>query len=375
MPPAAQTRLILAAVVALGVAGCSRDRDRPRRPRFSIAAGMSLTCISDEEGVLRCWGQNSQGGVGDGTTEDRLEPVVILERVVQVVGDDHMCALMTDGEVRCWGDGSWGRLGDGTRERRTRPTPVVGLPKIAAIAASGTRSCALGREGAVFCWGREPELGRRPERDVLRPERVRLPRAVEIGVGYAHACARTPEGEVLCWGRNNWGQLGDGTVEDRARPAKVPRLRAVELAVGSFHSCARLEDGTVRCWGMNMDVGEQMNPREYDMIGRRPRQVANLSGAVQVVAGGHHACARTRAGTISCWGSNEDGQLGGDVGIIAYHVAREVTGVSGATFVAAGSWRTCVRLADGSVPCWGRTFLGRDAVRVRSEIVSPPGAR
>jgi alpha-tubulin suppressor-like RCC1 family protein len=74
-----------------------------------------------------------------------------------------------------------------------------------------------------------------------------------ISAGQAHTCVvRT--GRVLCWGLNNFGQLGDGTVEDRATPQEVAMAgEATDVALGAFHSCALLRSGAVHCWGRSTD--------------------------------------------------------------------------------------------------------------------------
>jgi alpha-tubulin suppressor-like RCC1 family protein len=340
---------------------------------FSIAVGTVHTCTTDEQGVLRCSGANDQGELGDGTRVDRLEPVVIggLGPVARVSGDRRICALLTNGEVSCWGDPSWGTNGDGTSQRREVPSKVLMLPPVVALTSGSNRNCALTQEGALFCWGLDPELdGIRDERSVSLPEHVDVPPLVEIGVGFSHSCGRTREGKVVCWGHANWGQLGDGTTKDRALAAEVAGVSdAVELAIGDFHSCARVADGSVQCWGRDMQSDcEQMRFHELHVICPNAQAVPDVADAVQVVAGGSHACARTSDARVLCWGANGEGQLG-----TAPHdfpvPALELPTLAGATTIAAGAWRTCGRMPDESIRCVGRTFIGRDEHGVRTELI------
>lgn len=52
---------------------------------------------------------------------------------------------------------------------------------------------------------------------------VPLTNVIDVTAGDAHACALKADGGVVCWGNNDFGQLGDGTTEDRFLP--VPALQ------------------------------------------------------------------------------------------------------------------------------------------------------
>jgi len=66
----------------------------------------------------------------------------------------HTLELRSDGTVWAWGDNWDGQLGDGTTTyARPAPTQVSGLRGVAAIAAGGTHSLAVKRDGTVWAWG------------------------------------------------------------------------------------------------------------------------------------------------------------------------------------------------------------------------------
>jgi len=87
----------------------------------------------------------------------------------------------------------------------------------------------------------------------LAPAPVRgIEGAVEIAAAARHTCARLASGVVRCWGYNGFGQLGDGSDEERETPVDVSGIDdAVGLAVGVRHGCVLRRSGGVACWGRN----------------------------------------------------------------------------------------------------------------------------
>ena len=194
-------------------------------------------------------------------------------------GTAHSCALLADKTVSCWGVNSLGQLGNGTTDNSSTPQVVTGLSNAIAIAASatgvlespsagfegGSHSCALLADGTVWCWGENlwHQLGPKapPSRvcDVgeavpcsPNPVDIGLSNVAAIATGGAHSCARLTDGTMWCWGANDRGQLGNGTFSFSSPPVKVNKLKNVTaIAAGGAHSCALLADETVWCWGAN----------------------------------------------------------------------------------------------------------------------------
>ena len=136
----------------------------------AIAVGLRHTCAI-QNGAAKCWGANYYGVLGDGTglsdwTDWTLKaPVQVHDLTADVtaisVGLVHSCAIQ-HGIIKCWGWNKHGRLGDGsTRVSRSTPVPVVGLGTVPdalvgltaqSISVGEAHSCAI-FSGAAKCWG------------------------------------------------------------------------------------------------------------------------------------------------------------------------------------------------------------------------------
>ena len=82
--------------------------------------------------------------------------------------------------------------------------------------------------------------------------------------------------------------------------------------------------------------------------------------ATSITGAGSTFCALLHDGTVSCWGGNDQGQLGYDAGTDFPPVstaARPVVGLAGVTSVSVGNGNTCARVSDGGVLCWGAPEL------------------
>ncbi len=178
------------------------------------------------------------------------------------------------------------------------------------------------------------------------------------GGGY-HTCAAAADGSVQCWGYGNLGQIGNGSITTTAAPQPVVGLGGpvAELVAGSGHNCVRLADGRVQCWGYGL-FGQLGNGSNSNATAAQ--FVTGLAGPVrQLATAGHFSCALLEDGSVQCWGTNDNGQLGTGANGDA-NTPQSVAGLGGpVASLFAGDWHTCAVLEDGSVQCWGRGDWGQ----------------
>jgi alpha-tubulin suppressor-like RCC1 family protein len=335
----------------------------------AISAGFEHTCALTRGGAVKCWGENKDGQLGDGTTTSRLTPVLVdglSSGVVAIeAGRSHTCALTNSGAVKCWGYNEDGELGDGTMISRLTPVLVSGLSSgVKAINVGRYHTCAINSSGAAICWGYnvDGQLGDGTTTNRLVPVPVNsLSSGVAaIAAGIAHTCAITNVGAVKCWGENEEGALGDGTTIGKFTPVPVNGLSSnvVAIAVGSSFSCALTAAGTMKCWGYNYD-GELGDGTTTDQL--TPITVDGLnSGVLSITAGLFHACAITVDGAAKCWGNNEDGQIGDGNQYTSPITPTDVFGLSSnIVAISAGYFHTCALTDTGAVKCWGSNLLGQ----------------
>ena len=277
---------------------------------------------------------------------------------------DHACAIISGDRVACWGANGAGLVGD-VATIYPRPTIVAGLSDVIEVATGQLLSCALTRDGGVWCWG-DPVSSRAPIRVSV------LPPAQRLFAGSGTVCVITNDARVACSGMPFL--QGDACASQRAPPSldtlNTPSLdHVVDLAIGQQHACAVRADGSVWCWGCgdsgvlgSLDVGN------HDA----PIVVPGIAG-VRVAAETNATCALTTAGGATCWG--EGSQFGVSL-TVAPGSRRDASFAANATDIDVGVVFACAAKGD-DVVCSGALydFATCQDHRVDTRAFRVPGAR
>jgi alpha-tubulin suppressor-like RCC1 family protein len=266
-----------------------------------------------------CWGSNGSGELGDGTTgkggptEDRLVPVAVLGGIAFeeiVTGQLHVCGRTAAGEAWCWGAYPSGQLGNDARPDQVQPTRSAAGVTFTSLTASGTTTCGLTAEGVAWCWGNNTfgQLGNGAKTNaavhvagvVTGPTRF-----TSLSMGRAHTCGVDADGAAWCWGGNTYGQLGDGTKDERLIPTAVlGDHRFASLSAGTTHTCGVAKDGAAWCWGANSvgQLGDGVKSTAEDRTS--PVAVAGGISFTAVSAGEDYTCGIAKDASAYCWGSS-----------------------------------------------------------------------
>lgn len=322
-----------------------------------ITAGQSHTCAVTPAGGVQCWGDNSFGQLGNGSTTDSTRPVNVvgLSSGVKAVwaGANHTCANQ-NGAMKCWGSNSSGQLGDKTTVNRTTPVQVAGFASgTFAITAGDAFSCAITGAKVTKCWGL-----------TFGPAPVKITGAagaIQITAGAAHACVVLGNRSAKCWGNNSSGQLGDGTKTYRTAAVQVKTLTSgvASIWAGKFHTCAHASSGWAKCWGAGAN-GQLGNGTLANKL--TPVTVSGMSTGVVGLRGGlSFTCAVKSGRDVWCWGRNTQGQLGNGT-TTQSAVPALVSGFTGGTggMLAAGTAHACVlNQVTSQAYCWGANDQGQ----------------
>ncbi len=340
----------------------------------SMVANNTTYCALLGTGRVDCWGRGADGALGNHATADRATPVAVhgvgnsaaltsVSKLVAVPAEviyasSSFCGLLRSGQVDCWGSNTDGQLGVGTTNDSTVPVAVRGiggagrLNDVTSLSAGYQSVCARLGSGKADCWGSNGGGGNLgngssgPDSCGGSPCAT-TPTAVVADAGLAPLtgvrlvvnggsdssnCALMTSGQVRCWGQGGDGQLGYGAGYSSDVPVTVNGVGGVGTlgqATGLVSSgdgyCAVLRSKHLDCWGLD-EVGQTGNGQASQpqtcffpgtepcwqspvaVLGLHARGLLPDVTAVSSNTSGY--CAVLTSHRVDCWGYNDVGQLG-----------------------------------------------------------------
>jgi alpha-tubulin suppressor-like RCC1 family protein len=359
-----------------------------------LATGYQYSIALDSDGgTIYAWGYNTNGELGDNSTNSRWIPVTVTTsgalsgKTITAVatGNYHTVALDSDGKVYAWGWNSSGQLGDNSTTTSSVPVAVttsgaLSGKTITAITTGVTHTVALDSDGKIYAWGDNDngQLGDNSTTNSSVPVAVTTSGALSgktitaIAAGTDYTIALDSDGKVYAWGDNSSGQLGDNSTTDSSVPVAVTTSGALSgktitaVAGGTKHSLALDSDGKVYAWGWNSSGQLGNNSTTDSSVPVAVTTSGALSGKTitAVAQGSHsrHTVALDSDGKIYAWGINSSGQLGNNsTSTSSVPVAVTTSGaLSGKTIraLAAGADHTIALASDSTVYAWGENNYG-----------------
>lgn len=294
----------------------------------SVSFGVGFGCAVKPTGRVVCWGRFP--GI-DNPKNQPLEVAGITQAVKVSAGSVHACALITGGIIKCWGANTYGQLGNGTSSRNVSqtfaPTEVVQARGAIDIESFGLSSCAVMASGSLKCWGENSSstgLFPTTHNMYLTPTEVpNLSNVKQFSAGTGTFCSLHNDGSVRCWktgestpklmglngiksisasqivcGINTRNLVVCQAIGGASPPYQLDRIADIKyLAVGSDNSvCGVNTSGNVLC--------------EKDATFPQRNHIPEINDSSGILAYGSIRCSYGVNGYLRCWGATQGNEFG-----------------------------------------------------------------
>ncbi len=357
----------------------------------SLSVGSTHVCVIASDNLPYCWGENSRGQLGNGSTTTSLVPVAV-NNTIELSGKTIIsistgyrltCAITSDNLSYCWGDNRYGQIGDNSTTQKTTPTAVytagaLSGKTVKSISTGWLQTCAIASDNKVYCWGSNTsgELGIGTySSPVITPSAVKsdgvlLGKTIsQISVGNFHTCVLTSDSMAYCWGSNQRSAISQTRSMINSNIAipvntsgSIRRLNVISIETGFDTSCLIASDNNVYCWGSN-STGQLGNNQTSNRLTPSKSVSGDLSKTIlKSITIGNATCATDQLGSPYCWGTNSYGQLGN--GSYSDSFVPAAVNRSGVLLnktikkFAIGDQHTCSIASDDNAYCWGKNTNG-----------------
>lgn len=414
--PAGVNELFVQVKDSLGNVRCSDQAMASYQFTYAtkIVSGLWHYCALINDGTVTCWGDNSEGQLGNGNfnrTFEKQKVTGINNARDIAAGKFSTCVILTDNSVRCWGSNTYGMLGNGSATRSSVPVTVTGITDALRLpdsmvhysdsSAWDRKMCVILQNKTVKCWG---YLGATNSTPVLQPT---LTDVDSISLDYYDACTFSATNGMNCWG-NNFGGSFNAPVNIavpnavRATPSGIGyialdqsgniwrNLTTTPTIYASISSpkqiagmCIVLNNGTVTCYYNGQDTYASIGVVAYPIVAANYNLVPNISGiesmaSTKIFGGdiGNSCGILSASGQIACWGNTSTVSVGTGYSISdsSPKLVANLSSTSKPEIIVSGRYHACLNHLTNGVSCWGSNTVGATGIPSGQKNIAMPTA-
>jgi len=333
----------------------------PKVKAKDVAVGSVSVCVILDDNSVRCWGYNQHGEVGNGTVSSASENYAIDYPIVSSItnvkeiqaGYYHFCATVNDDNslLKCWGYNADGEMGDNSTTPRATPITIDFNLGIKYLHVNYYNTCVILEDNTLKCWGYNGygQLGTGNTTNKLVPYDINN-NVSSVGVGLYHICYSTlVDGNVYCSGYNAVGSLGNNSTTNSNVFVKAQDINGVvNLSAGAYHTCAVKSNGNVYCWGRNSEYEYGNNTTTQSLIPIN----TGITDINYILPGGfYQSIAYSNSGVYKYWGYNGSATLGDGTSSYSRTPTSLSTSISKPNM--GDGFLACYVYLDGKVNCAG----------------------
>ena len=354
-----------AALGSQSITATINDSRTGRQQDSLISAGLKYyIAVDNTTGTVYAWGDDTCGSDRYGECDYKFDNYIMSSDVSTKGGSGPIYPRISD-----TAPDNTTHLGDNSTSTPVAMPSVVPTSPFQVQSNRNTNCVMNSTRDNVTCWGRihyANGFGVNSSSSIWRLSHS-AGAFYDLAIHREGGCALNSDRTVSCWGYGQYGAYGDGT-EGYTAGLKTPSItNVVDLTAGQDHLCTVVDNGTAWCWGR--DQADQLgdNATNTPPIGgvsggagsSTPVAVAGgISNFIQIEAYSQTTCALTDNGTVWCWGSNDNGQLG-DGSTTSRDYPVQVQNITDALDIYVGDGTACAAVNKRlDLKCWGYYYLG-----------------